>query len=277
MEQHSSNNATTAPRKVRFAPKARPRIVPKPAETKIEVTNDTDVNEATELMRRFNDGLMKRKPEVGRKLPSAKFGIYGGSSTSVKKYGGFGHGSATDKPSGDAFASCTGVHKEYNEPWDYYSYYPETLPVRRPYSGNPELLDEVEFGETSESTRYDENSVKPAIELGLMEENTEATMFFLQLPAILPMAKHSATPNVSLDELPAGLMGKMQVYKSGAIKLKLGDTLYDVSPGLDCVFAQDLVAINTVEKHCCTVGELNKRVIVTPNVDSILSSLSDLG
>lgn len=67
MEQHSSNNATTAPRKVRFAPKARPRIVPKPAETKIEVTNDTDVNEATELMRRFNDGLMKRKPEVGRK------------------------------------------------------------------------------------------------------------------------------------------------------------------------------------------------------------------
>lgn len=31
-----------------------------------------------------------------------------------------------------------------------------------------ELLDEVEFGETSESTRYDENSVKPAIELGLM-------------------------------------------------------------------------------------------------------------
>lgn len=52
---------------VRFAPKARPRIVPKPAETKIEVTNDTDVNEATELMRRFNDGLMKRKPEVGRK------------------------------------------------------------------------------------------------------------------------------------------------------------------------------------------------------------------
>lgn len=33
----------------------------------------------------------------------------------------------------------------------------------------------------------------------------------------------------SLDELPAGYMGKMLVYRSGAIKLKLGDTLYDVS------------------------------------------------
>lgn len=61
-------------------------------------------------------------------------------------------------------------------------------------------------------------------------------MFFLQLPAILPMVKHSATSNVSLDELPAGLMGKMLVYKSGAIKLKLGDTLYDVSVSLNYVF-----------------------------------------
>jgi DNA-directed RNA polymerase III subunit RPC4 len=32
-----------------------------------------------------------------------------------------------------------------------------------------------------------------------------------------------------LEELPDGYMGKMLVYKSGAIKLKLGDALYDVS------------------------------------------------
>ena len=35
--------------------------------------------------------------------------------------------------------------------------------------------------------------------------------------------------NVSLKELSGGQMGKLLVYKSGAIKLKLGDTLYDVS------------------------------------------------
>lgn len=33
----------------------------------------------------------------------------------------------------------------------------------------------------------------------------------------------------TLQELPAGNMGKMLVYKSGAIKLKLGDILYNVS------------------------------------------------
>ena len=33
----------------------------------------------------------------------------------------------------------------------------------------------------------------------------------------------------SLEELPGGYMGKMLVYKSGAIKLKIGNILYDVS------------------------------------------------
>lgn len=49
-----------------------------------------------------------------------------------------------------------------------------------------------------------------------------------------------------------------------------------VSVGLDCVFAQDVVAINVGENHCCTLGELNKRVIITPDVDSILDGMSDL-
>ena len=83
----------------------------------------------------------------------------------------------------------------------------------------------------------------------LQEENLEPSMFFLQLPPTVPMMKQtgstaghevgsSSRPSGSigsvkktcgLEELPAGLMGKMLVYKSGAVKLKLGDTLYDVS------------------------------------------------
>jgi len=37
----------------------------------------------------------------------------------------------------------------------------------------------------------------------------------------------SGKPGAS-EELPSGYMGKMQVYKSGAIKFKLGETLFDV-------------------------------------------------
>ncbi|MED6175124.1 hypothetical protein PIB30_075487 [Stylosanthes scabra] len=58
---------------------------------------------------------------------------------------------------------CTVLHEDY-----YYSYYPVTLPLRRPYSGNPELLDEEEFGEAAESRTYDENSTNQAKELGLL-------------------------------------------------------------------------------------------------------------
>lgn len=41
--------------------------------------------------------------------------------------------------------------------------------------------------------------------------------------------RSSPKKGCSLEELPGGYMGKMLVYKSGAVKLKLGDILYDVS------------------------------------------------
>ncbi|KAJ0030666.1 hypothetical protein Pint_13476 [Pistacia integerrima] len=325
MESDPSNKPN-APRKMRFAPKAPPLRVPK-AEVKTEVENaETASAQARDLLRRFNEnqGNMKTKPKFEKKgnfgsklwkgyflflllncgtaliLFILKYAVassqiafgYGGGSTSIKSYG---------VPKGGGSSNRAGLNglteeKEYKEPWDYYSYYPVTLPLRRPYSGSPELLDEEEFGDTSETMDYDESSMKPAEELGLIEENLEASMFFLQLPPTMPMKKRSTTgegqeatgsskphggkrtmeKTCSLDELPAGFMGKMLVYKSGAVKLKLGDTLYDVTPGLDCMFAQDVVAINKAEKYCCIVGELDKRAILTPDVDSVLSGFADM-
>ncbi|KAK2974959.1 hypothetical protein RJ640_009118 [Escallonia rubra] len=197
---------------------------------------------------------------------------------------------------GGSKASGLKEMKEYKEPWDYYTYYPVTLPLRRPYSGDPELLDEEEFGEASESMAHIEDSTNSAVELGLMEENLEPSMFFLQLPKLMPLMKKTASMEgqqmagslkplkdagpsgkaCGLDELPAGFMGKMLVYRSGAVKMKLGDTLYNVSAGMNCMFAQDVVAINREDKHCCIVGELNKRATITPDVDSILDDMSNL-
>ncbi|CAK9135138.1 unnamed protein product [Ilex paraguariensis] len=247
--------------------------------------------------------------------------------------------------------------KKHREPWDYHhSYYPTTLPLRRPYSGDPELLDEAEFGKAAANYEYDESTVHSASELGLLEDNEDTQMLFLQLPPNLPSVKRAASGHgkeraeglklsgservspsakgkeiaessvslggtvgsarakgkeiagsiissrdsgasaytkgkeivgnsistgnesasskgCSLEELPGGYMGKMLVYKSGAIKFKLGETLYDVSPGSDCMFAQDVVAINTVDKHCCLLGELGKRAVLTPDIDSILDPM----
>lgn len=279
----SDSLAPKAPRKVRFAPKGPPRrpqktLLPKPE----NVEADVDAAKAEELMQRFNEASAKVKTKVEKKGPTQVAFGYGGSSSSMKSYGHL-KGVAGSMSNGGIGGQR--VQKEYTEPWDYYTNYPVTLPLRRPYSGNPELLDEEEFGEASRSLTYDENSIKPAVELGLMEENLEEKMFFVQLPPAMPMLKQSvktegsemATSSksskaraCSLNELSGGFMGKMLVYKSGAVKLKLGETLYNVSPGMDCSFAQDVVAVNTEEKYCSNIGELANRVIITPDVDSIL-------
>lgn len=280
----SDSFATKAPRKVRFAPKGPPRRAQKTVLPKTEnVEADVDAAKAEELMQRFNEASAKIKHKVEKKGPTQVAFGYGGSSSSLKSYG---HYTKVSGSMSDGGISGERVQKEYTEPWDYYTNYPVTLPVRRPYSGNPELLDEEEFGEASQSLTYDENSIKPAMDLGLMEENLEEKMFLVQLPT-MPMLKQSIKTEgsemanssktskakaCSLNELPAGLMGKLLVYKSGAVKLKLGETLFNVSPGMDCSFAQDVVAVNTEEKYCSNIGELTKRIIITPDVDSLLDS-----
>lgn len=63
-------------------------------------------------------------------------------------------------------------------------------------------------------------------------------MLLFKIPDCLPVTKQptGAIAKRSLSErsspfegLPEGFMGKMLVYKSGTVKLKLGDVLYDVS------------------------------------------------
>ncbi|KAF2287149.1 hypothetical protein GH714_038440 [Hevea brasiliensis] len=257
-----------------------------------EKAEDVDAAQAMNLMKHFQDNagnydIFWRTWDnlfctMNLHASQIAFG-FGAASTGLKSCGIPKRGTASD-------AYSSGLRdKEYVEPWDCYSYYPVTLPLRRPYAGNPAILDAEEFGEASETVTYDESSINPAADLGLMEENMGASMFFLQLPPTVPMIKRSATADgldvkessrssvektCKVEDLPAGQMGKMLVYRSGAVKLKLGETLYDVSPGVDCVFAQDVVAINTAEKHCCVVAEINKHAIITPDVDSIINSVA---
>ncbi|MED6156119.1 hypothetical protein PIB30_011578 [Stylosanthes scabra] len=286
MDSNRSNNAPG--RKVKFAPRAPPRRVPK-QEIKAELPEDDDA-EQFNLLRRLNETVMNGRPKVEKKVSASQIAFgYGGEAQSFKSY--------HNRRGGSENSAFSGVReKEYKEPWDYYGYYPVTLPLRRPYSGNPELLDEEEFGEAAESRTYDENSTNQAKELGLLEENPEACMFLIQLPTALPAIKGSASSGeqdvnessskpqgsskkvkpCKLNELPSGFMGKMLVYKSGAIKLKLGDTLYDVSSGSNCVFAQDVAVMNTAEKNCCTIGEISKRVTITPDIDAMVENLASL-
>ncbi|OIW19361.1 hypothetical protein TanjilG_03495 [Lupinus angustifolius] len=280
----SQDNAAAPRRKLKFAPKAPSLRKPKP-EVKTEVVDNDDANQARDLLRRFNENSMKARHKVEKKVSASQIAFGdGGEASSFKSYG-FAKGGSNIN--GSQSSASNGLLQ-------LLSYNSSCEEVRRPYAGNPETLDEEEFGEAAESRTYDENSSNPAMELGLLEENPKKSMFLIQLPASLPIFKGSAggedanenskpskgsknaTKPCKLNELPSGIMGKMLVYKSGKIKMKLGDTLYDVSPGMNCMFSQEAVAVNTAQKHCCTIGEIGKHVTVTPDIDAVLDQLTDL-
>ncbi|XP_078179809.1 uncharacterized protein LOC144573902 [Carex rostrata] len=130
-------------------------------------------------------------------------------------------------------------------------------------------------------------------------------MIFFQLPAVLPLSKpdmgdsslrgakkdteasssrcakkdmgpsssRGAKKGCKLRELSAGYMGKLLVCKSGKVKMKFGENLFDVYPGSECKFSQDVAVVGLKEKQCCVIGQLRKeRAIVIPDVDSMLDS-----
>ncbi|CAN6231788.1 unnamed protein product, partial [Urochloa humidicola] len=180
--------------------------------------------------------------------------------------------------------SSVKLPKEHDEPWGTCTNYPVTLPLRRPNSGDAEIHDEEESGHPS--SRAQDSKLSAAEELGLMERVDAPQLLFFQFPTTLPLPRQAdqvaetAGDNRKrrldsihgLKELPGGFMGKMLVYKSGKVKMTLGDVLFDVSSKNHKVL-QDVVAINTREKHCCGLGEIEKRAIVTPDIDSLLGSI----
>lgn len=46
-----------------------------------------------------------------------------------------------------------------------------------------------------------------------------------------------------------------------------------VAPGADCVFAQELMAVNAGGGKCCFLGDISQRVVLTPDVDKLLEGL----
>ncbi|CAN4095105.1 unnamed protein product [Withania somnifera] len=241
--------SSSTSRKVKFSPKGPPRrkkqssVQPKSEE---DGNEDRDDNEAAEaILRKVNERLTRQKPKTEKKVEvTFAHGVASPSSikTSEKPRVLTVNRDSTlkddefydemDIDSLPTLPSSTGSDlaetlvnnsdfllktkkKEYKEPWDYHhSNYPITLPLRRPYAGDPEILNEAEFGEAAANAEYDEKNIHPASELSLL-----------------------------------------------------------VSPGVECSFAQDVVAINTAEKQCCQLGELGKRAVVTPDVDFLLNNL----
>ncbi|KAH7352219.1 hypothetical protein KP509_19G035100 [Ceratopteris richardii] len=176
--------------------------------------------------------------------------------------------------------------------WDLSKYYPVTLPLQKP--GSREVDAEDQCGE------LDENAIPAADELGLMEPSDDDRYIFFQLPSFLPFTKPGTVgstkptentisngpsrsvkkadhigPSTWLEDLPPGEMGKLLVYRSGAVKLQLGGISFEAVAGSQCVFAQELVAINAASQHCCFLGDITEKAVLVPAINEFLEGGSN--
>ncbi|KAF5351547.1 hypothetical protein D9758_007173 [Tetrapyrgos nigripes] len=75
-------------------------------------------------------------------------------------------------------------------------------------------------------------------------------------------------------ELVDGLIGKLEVYRSGLVKMRLTNGIVlDVTAATQPSFLQHAVEVNVEEKKMAVLGEVNKRFTVAPDVDTLLTAM----
>jgi len=76
----------------------------------------------------------------------------------------------------------------------------------------------------------------------------------------------------NLPMVPGGYLGEMLIYKSGKMKLKLGDVLLDVQPGVQSECTQHAIAISEQTQKCSILGPVVKRIVCIPDVEYFLDT-----
>ncbi|KAF9962556.1 hypothetical protein BGZ70_008027 [Mortierella alpina] len=70
-----------------------------------------------------------------------------------------------------------------------------------------------------------------------------------------------------------GKIGRLLIYKSGKVKMKVGDIIMDVSSGSECSFLQDVVVVDSNNKQAFVMGSVQKRMVCVPNLTQLLNGL----
>ncbi|GAX74751.1 hypothetical protein CEUSTIGMA_g2198.t1 [Chlamydomonas eustigma] len=167
------------------------------------------------------------------------------------------------------------------EALDYSQYYPTTLPLQPPGKLYNDIPD-IKSGPLLDLAVIEDEVINTARDLSLGEEDEQEHMFLVQLPSVLPISAASkaaavqaaasapqaatgssensskrapaagltseaASRSCSLKELPSGSVGKLLIYRSGRVKLRMGDVIMDVSPGLPCQHRMDAPKPNGIQ------------------------------
>ncbi|KAM3859982.1 DNA-directed RNA polymerase III subunit RPC4-like [Diretmus argenteus] len=76
-----------------------------------------------------------------------------------------------------------------------------------------------------------------------------------------------------LSDFPEGLLGKLQIRKSGKVELKLGDIVMDVSEGAAFSFLQQLVSVRLSDGRTgdmTVLGNVHHKLVLSPDFQALL-------
>ncbi|KAF5336184.1 hypothetical protein D9611_006268 [Ephemerocybe angulata] len=141
--------------------------------------------------------------------------------------------------------------------------FPTFLPNPKPSEGELPAEDgDVEMGDATKKVSFGPD-VKPPAD----EKPTPATS---RTASTAP--SDAPKPEEPLD----GVVGRLEVYRSGAVKIRLGDDIVlDVTPATQPSFLQQAVYIDRTDKRLAVLGEVNKQFVVAPDVDALLRALDE--
>ncbi|CAJ1417665.1 unnamed protein product [Effrenium voratum] len=108
--------------------------------------------------------------------------------------------------------------------------------------------------------------------LGSQQELLEDSYFLLQMPCVLPEMRNpedevfreqedanSAGAGSTITRLPDGKLGKLQIYKSGKVRMEIGGVSFCVDQGCDTFFQQDLALVCPLAGEFFNLGRINTR------------------
>ncbi|KAJ9058920.1 DNA-directed RNA polymerase III subunit RPC4 [Entomophthora muscae] len=115
--------------------------------------------------------------------------------------------------------------------------------------------------------------------------NKNQPLLFFQLPATLPHLTIKGFPSsgdaedvmeVKSEDEPSepqsGRIGKLIFYKSGKVQMRFGQLLFDINTASNITFHQEVVALDSQNEEAYVLGDLQRRFVCTPNIDSLLKT-----
>lgn len=177
-------------------------------------------------------------------------------------------------------------------PFDMNAFYPTVLPLQHPDTATIDEVDAsadtaVELRATTPEEEVSDGRTAGKLKLWPNDDDHGGQrLMLMQLPALLPKlqpppkpphhgsASSAATARKaaasSLQQLGNGQVGKLLIFESGAVKMRVGDVLLDVAAGSACECRQEVALISPASSSVTMLGHVQETAICTPNLEQLL-------